>query len=224
MSQNSLTLPTVGVVSGLTMTQDTNAALDSLNTLNSGNSAPSSAQAGSVWHNTSSNLVNINSLNLSSWVPLFYINETNYNAGWAGTKTNDNALSSAVGEYLTSSVGQTTTGISSNTGAIITSIVLTAGDWDVRGNGLLSLAASSTCTGFSCGINTVASSLPAVSSGGFATIAATLTTGGNPAMGLMVGPVRVSVSSNTTVYLNAQATFGVSTAGIFGNISARRVR
>jgi hypothetical protein len=53
MSQNSAVLPTTGTVSGLTMTQNMNLALDSLLTNFSGSSAPAPAQAGQYWVDTS---------------------------------------------------------------------------------------------------------------------------------------------------------------------------
>jgi hypothetical protein len=57
MSQNSLVLPTTGTVSGLTMTQDTNNALDTLNTCWSGGSAPSSPEDCQLWADTTNNLL-----------------------------------------------------------------------------------------------------------------------------------------------------------------------
>lgn len=54
MSQNSIVLPTTGTVSGLTLANDINAALDTLLTNNSGASAPSSPELGQMWINTTS--------------------------------------------------------------------------------------------------------------------------------------------------------------------------
>jgi hypothetical protein len=80
MSQNPLLLPTTGTVSGLTMTQDTNAAIDTLNTLASGTAAPSSPEAGQLWHNTTNNTIYIYSLDSTTWIPLFVLNESAYTA------------------------------------------------------------------------------------------------------------------------------------------------
>lgn len=76
MSQNSIVLPTTGVVSGLQMTQNTNAALDTLNTLSSGASAPASPSAGQWWHDTTNNLLNIRSLDNAAWIAVFSIDES----------------------------------------------------------------------------------------------------------------------------------------------------
>jgi hypothetical protein len=81
MSQNSLVLPTTGTVSGLQMTQNTNNALDTLNTQASGGSAPSSPETGQFWHDTTNNILKKRSLDNSTWIPLFYLNESAYLAG-----------------------------------------------------------------------------------------------------------------------------------------------
>src|ERR1700691_1176406 len=87
MSQNSLVLPTTGTVSGLSMTQDTNAALDTLNTLASGTGAPASGEAGQLWHDTTNNLIRILSLDSSSWIPWLRLSETLYLAAPYFTKS-----------------------------------------------------------------------------------------------------------------------------------------
>ncbi len=78
MSQNSLTLPTTGTVSGLQMTQAANNALDTLNTLASGASAPSTPEAGQLWHDTTHNVINLRSLDNTTWIVLGAVDETNY--------------------------------------------------------------------------------------------------------------------------------------------------
>src|SRR5665213_2792844 len=78
MSQGAIVLPVVGTVSGLTMTQDTNTALDTLNTLWSGASAPGTPEAGQIWHDTTLNIIKLRSLDNTTWVSLFTINESTY--------------------------------------------------------------------------------------------------------------------------------------------------
>lgn len=77
MSQNSLVLPTTGTVSGLQMTQNMNNALDTLNTLASGASAPGSPESGQLWHDTTNNLLKIRDLANTTWIVIGSIDETN---------------------------------------------------------------------------------------------------------------------------------------------------
>jgi len=78
MSQNSLTLPTTGTVSGLQMTQAANNALDTLNTLASGASAPSSPEAGQFWHDTANNILKLRSQDNTAWIALIALSEASY--------------------------------------------------------------------------------------------------------------------------------------------------
>lgn len=76
MSQNSLTLPTTGTVSGLQMTQHANNAIDTLATLSSGASAPSSPVAGQLWHDTTNHVLKLRNQANSGWIALFAVNES----------------------------------------------------------------------------------------------------------------------------------------------------
>ena len=77
MSQNSLILPTTGTVSGLQMTQNINNALDTLNTLASGAGAPSSPEAGQLWHDITTNTLKIRDQANANWVVIGTVDETN---------------------------------------------------------------------------------------------------------------------------------------------------
>lgn len=77
MSQNSLILPTTGTVSGLQQTQNINAAIDTLNTLSSGATAPASPAAGQLWHDTGNNILKIRDQLNTTWIVLGNIDETN---------------------------------------------------------------------------------------------------------------------------------------------------
>lgn len=74
MSQNSLVLPTSGIVSGLTMTQDMNNALNSLVTLNSGADEPSPTYAYMLWADTTTNLLNQRDSANASWIVIGKLN------------------------------------------------------------------------------------------------------------------------------------------------------
>jgi hypothetical protein len=78
MSQNSLVLPTSGTLSGLAAVEAVNAALDTLNTLAAGASAPSTPEAGQLWHDTTNNLLKIRSVDNTAWIRLGTLDETNH--------------------------------------------------------------------------------------------------------------------------------------------------
>jgi hypothetical protein len=141
-----------------------------------------------------------------------------------GVTNGGDANVGSVGEYMSASVGSVTTGLTTGVTKNITTLSLSAGDWDVWGTVILGLAATTTSNQFTGGINTTSATLPGVASGAYSSIAATLTAGGNPSVALAVGPLRVNVASPTTVYLVANATFATSTAGAYGFIGARRRR
>lgn len=139
-----------------------------------------------------------------------------------GTSTNDSASAGYVGQIISSSV---TTGsgvtLTTATAANVTSISLTAGDWDVHGNVFIANTLSSSLgLGFGWISTTSAtepdksllSGLDMTGSAGINALAAT------------VPYVRISISSTTTVYLSTIATFNTGTTTASGNIFARRAR
>ena len=144
----------------------------------------------------------------------------------SGTNTNDSAASGYVGEYIESNIAlASAVSLTSGAAANITSISLTAGDWDVTGNVTYSPAAT---TNFTLAFNSISeTSATQDQTTGGAYIIYRFPAGNVPVAGFNVGglgPVRKLFSSTTTVYLVAQATFTVSTMSAFGIIRARRVR
>jgi hypothetical protein len=143
--------------------------------------------------------------------------------GIVGTTTNDSAASGNVGEYISSSV---TTPLSDPNATTqwfdVTSISLTAGDWDVT------WLASGTPNGA-----TVTHTLA-----GIGTASGTATTGMIEGINLFEGPpptsvydvlitianYRVSISSTTTYYAKMRFDFSTGTPKAYGTISARRMR
>jgi hypothetical protein len=80
-SQNNLYNPTTGTLSGLSMVQGFNNAIDSVNTCNSGGSAPAnqlsgSPSAGNCWYNTSTGAVAL--FDGVNWLTVGYIDATNH--------------------------------------------------------------------------------------------------------------------------------------------------
>lgn len=141
-------------------------------------------------------------------------------AGIVGTTTNNNANAGSFGEYTSNPA--TGVALTTATSASVTSVSLTAGDWDVSGVVTFVPAGTTTVAQIIAGISTVNNTLPANNSGGYNLLAATLPTGAAQAYGSPVS--RISLAATTTVYLIAQATFGVSTMTANGFIRARRVR
>ena len=140
-----------------------------------------------------------------------------------GTIVADNAVAGYVGEFVTSAILQAS-GISYTPTSLpknLTSISLTAGDWNVWGNIVAKPAGTTTVSFMQVGINTVTNTMP---DGSLTQVlsSASFTTGGN--IGLMAPLQRINVSTTTTVYIVTIITFGVSTITISGNLSARRVR
>ena len=78
MSQNTLAEPTSGTLSGLSLVQGLNAALDTLNTLASGASAPAVPEIGQLWHDTGNNLLKIRSQDNTAWETVGSFDETNH--------------------------------------------------------------------------------------------------------------------------------------------------
>ena len=145
-------------------------------------------------------------------------------AGIAGTTLADSANAGSVGEYVTSTVllGSAvalTTGVAIN----VTSISLTAGDWNVWGTVAFAPAGTTTVSAISGSISTTTGTMATVPGGGSSfALATTLTTGA--AQSHPVGMTRISVAATTTVFLVAQSSFAVSTNAAYGIINARRIR
>jgi hypothetical protein len=145
--------------------------------------------------------------------------------GILGTTTNNSADTGVVGEYLVSTVSNSTVSLTTNTAANITSLSLTAGDWDVVGNLQLGTAATTNLAYWYSTISTSSGTL-ATSSVAASNVASPTggTVFGENAFTLLSPTVRISLSATTTVYLVAQAGFTVSTLTAGGTIRARRIR
>lgn len=140
-------------------------------------------------------------------------------AGIVGTTTNDSANAGSVGEYVTATAGPTalTTGTNTN----ITSISLTAGDWDVTGTIFFATGVGDTMTSAAVSVNDTSATHPAIplyNNPGNVNLTASL--------GLtVIAPVRrFSLASTTTVYLVATGSHSGGTLNATGMIRARRIR
>lgn len=144
------------------------------------------------------------------------------NKGIKGTTTNDNAATGIVGEFVSSTVlvGSAVAITPSGTQTNITSISLTAGDWDVFGN--IVYAPAGVPTQFASAINTTSATLPTAPAGGYNYAASTAYPIAST-QAFTLSTSRLSLASTTTVYLVGFAVFA-STMTAYGFIGARRVR
>jgi hypothetical protein len=132
------------------------------------------------------------------------------------------ACAGCVGEYLESVVNQgSAIALTTGTAANVTSLVLTAGDWDLSAN-ISFLPGGSPSVTVIAGSSSLVSATFDTSNGRFVQIpsaAYTATFGSSFAF----KPLKFNVTVNTTVFLVAFANFTVGTLGGYGIISARRV-
>lgn len=144
--------------------------------------------------------------------------------GIVGTTTNDSAGAGYVGEIISSNVAPGTVALTSGVITNITSITLTAGDWDVWGNvGFSSGTGSTTISSLVASISNTSASLETYPVGGAVQqLSLPFATGSNPFVS--AGFRRYSLSSTTTIYLIGVASFAVSTLAGSGFIGARRAR
>lgn len=142
-----------------------------------------------------------------------------------GTTTNDSATAGNIGEYISSEIGiGSAVSLTTATAKTITSISLTAGDWDVRGSVGIYPANTTSLTKSLGGLSTVTDSIGSAGGTAVGGLFPATVFDGNTANYASIAPVRYSLGSTTTIYLIGFAAFTVSTCTAFGIISARRVR
>lgn len=128
----------------------------------------------------------------------------------------------SIGEYTEAAVASgSAVALTTATAANITSISLTAGDWDVSGVVGFLPAGTTSITVMGGGSSATSATIGALGSA-FAE-SQTATVPGAVGQIRVIPTVRLNVTATTTIYLVATATFTVSTLGGYGLISARRV-
>jgi hypothetical protein len=135
------------------------------------------------------------------------------------TTTNDNAAAGRVGEYVESNI-PIASGLTATSGAIlnVTSISLTAGDWDVWGV-VAANGSGAILVDFRGGVGTVSGGLPDQSR--YAAWQGSWTT---PTISLVAPQQRLSLASPTTIYLTSFQFFSTAALTVGGTLSARRAR
>jgi hypothetical protein len=141
--------------------------------------------------------------------------------GLVGTATNNNAVAGNVGETISSTV-LAASPISVSTGAVtnITSISVTAGDWEVSGNVYFIPAGTTVITSSYASTSTISATH---ANGAFQSGDASSNPAGFPA-GVSTVTRRFSLALTTTIYLIGQVGFTTSTCTACGYIQARRLR
>lgn len=140
--------------------------------------------------------------------------------GIIGTTTNNNAIAGTVGEFI-SSVIVSGSGVSftNNTPTDLTSISLTAGDWNVWGNIFYTFAGGGASSSYGW-ISSTSATQPDISRiCGQAFSSALL---GN--WGFETPIQRFSLSGTTTIYISGISVVNAGTITASGGIYARRIR
>lgn len=168
----------------------------------------------------------INSTNIGATTPgtgAFTTLSSSSTTALKGTTTNDSASAGNIGEYVTATVlTGSAVSLTTATAADITSISLTAGDWDVEGCVVASPAGGTTLARIEGWTSSTSATQPTIpNNGGFAKLVTTFTAADQA---LPVGRQRFSLSGTTTVYLSIYTAFIGSTCAAYGFISARRAR
>jgi hypothetical protein len=129
-----------------------------------------------------------------------------------------------VGQYVFSQVGAgSAVAFIDATTADVTSIVLTAGDWDVWAQLSIGAPGSSTQIVARAWINTASAIDPGAPNGGaYADFPFQFAISGADAFAFPVGAIRINITSGSqTVYLSANLTFSVSSLNVYGFLGAR---
>lgn len=141
-----------------------------------------------------------------------------------GTATNDAAAAGDIGEYVTSAVAHTNFPASGAYGDL-TSISLTAGDWDIVA-GADCIRNSSTWQEIDIGISTTTGDASTGLTRGDTLFDGVWASSGTTpnTVSIAVPQMRVSISGTTTYYLKYLAVYSAATPQAAGRLSARRVR
>ena len=140
-----------------------------------------------------------------------------------GVTDASSAAAGVIGEVLSSEIASgVAVSLTSTISANVTSLSLSAGDWDVWAVVIFKPAGTTTSTKFAVGVSTTSNTLPtAPNGGGYDETNVSVVAGLQTTLKMRL---RVNVSVATPVFLVANTTFAVSTMGGYGGIYARRVR
>lgn len=140
-------------------------------------------------------------------------------AGIVGTTAANNANTGSIGEFAVANGSAIP--LTTSTATNVTSLTLTAGDWDVNGSVLIQAASSTIISNALAGVSGASATLPTAGNYwqfGIGPLAASAT------VSQTVPTLRINSATSFTVYLIAFSSFTVSTCTASGTIRARRVR
>lgn len=141
-----------------------------------------------------------------------------------GTNTNDDAAAGYVGELISSTVvAGSAVSLTTNAAANITSISLTAGDWDVSAINMFQPGATTSASIYRGSISATSATIDTTPGRVISKVDAAQVPGTNY-QAYAIPQTRISLAATTTIYLVSYALFTVSTMTSWGTIAARRVR
>lgn len=225
-SSPTLTTPALGTPSALVLTNAT--GTPSSIGLANGTGLPISTGVSGLGTGVAAFLASPTSANLATAITnetgtgglVFGTSPTITTPNIVGTAAVGNATTGSVGEYVESVIALgSAVALTSTVAANITSISLTAGDWDISGAAAFNPGGTVTAILYSISTSSAATSATYFVAERFGSA---ITPGGQIG-GAAVGRFRLNVSTTTTVYLVANCTFATSLGG-YGYINARRVR
>lgn len=144
---------------------------------------------------------------------------------YPGETSTGSATAGNIGEYVESVIASgSKVALTNGVAKTVTSISLTAGDWDVDVMGYVLPAATTTTTFVLLCISGTTNTLD-VTAGKFCSFATASSTW-TPAneIGFALPPYKISLSATTTIFFVVRADFAVSTNASYGLLRARRAR
>lgn len=141
-----------------------------------------------------------------------------------GVADASSATAGSVGELITNEVTFASRfSITTGTAATITTISLTAGDWDVSGVAGFETSGGGVASEYHVEISTTAPPTIVTAPNAGGTVGIHITCIANQGQAFGVGPRQVNVSGTTTVYLKCVSTF-TNAQTTYGYLRARRIR
>jgi hypothetical protein len=137
-----------------------------------------------------------------------------------GVQNGSNARPGEIGEYVSVAVTTPVT-LTANGTIDLTTMQLTAGDWDVVGEAYFQASSSAGTDQLRVWTNTVSVTQISGDQGG---LAIESTSSGGQINNLTCSPWRLNITATTTVYLSVYANFGAGTMTVKGFVRARRMR